>query len=170
MNSDNTRKPGEAIFALILAALSLVALWQAYGISKFEALSAPGSFPMAVAAIMAISALVIAVKTLRAPAAGGGFIYGVVPPFAAMMALMLLIYAVALVPLGFLPTSLAFLTVSIMALHKRGFMRSFAISLISLVVIYIIFRLVFTVLMPEGIVPEREILAFFRNLMTGGAK
>ena len=36
--------------------------------------------------------------------------------------------------------------------------------------IYIVFRLVFTVLLPEGIVPEREILAFFRNLMAGGAE
>lgn len=86
------------------------------------------------------------------------------------MAFMLLLYAVALVPLGFLPTSLIFLTISIMALHKRGFVRAFGISLVSLVVIYIVFRLVFTVLMPEGIVPEREILAFFRNLMAGGSE
>jgi putative tricarboxylic transport membrane protein len=34
-------------------------------------------------------------------------------------------------------------------------------------VIWLVFRLVFTVLMPPGIVPEAKILQFFRNLSRG---
>lgn len=169
MNPDHTRSPGEAIFALSLSALSLAAVWQAYGIAGFEALSSPGAFPMAVAMVMAISSLMITVGTLRSPASTTArFTRDILPPSAAIMTLFILLYAIALRPLGFLPTSLIFLFVSILILGRRGMVFSATVSLFSLIVIYIIFRLVFTVLMPEGIVPEREILAFIGNLFSGG--
>jgi hypothetical protein len=34
--------------------------------------------------------------------------------------------------------------------------------------IYLVFRVIFNVIMPEGIVPEREILAFFGRLLPAG--
>lgn len=170
MNKDMTRKPGEAAFALILSLLSLAAVWHAYGIAGFEALSSPGAFPMAVAAIMVISSLIIAVKTLRAsPESDQSFFRDVLPPAAAMMTMFILLYALALKPLGFLPTSLIFLFVSVLILSRRGLWFSAWVSVLCLVSVYVIFRLVFSVLMPEGIVPEREILAFIGNLF-GGAK
>ena len=169
MNINTKRKPGEAAFALILSLLSLVAVWFAYGIAGFEALSSPGAFPMAVAAVMTVSSLIVAVQTLRTPLDDAiKFSRDVLPPTAAIITLFILLYAIALRPLGFLPTSLVFLFASILMLARRGVVYSAIVSVLSLVLIYVVFRLVFSVLMPEGIVPEREILAFLRSLFGGG--
>lgn len=168
MNKDMTRKPGEVIFALFLSLISLGAVWKAYGIAGFEALSSPGSFPMAVTAIMVISSLIIVVKTLRAkPDHGHTFFKDILPPAAAMMIVFILLYAIALKPLGFLPTSQLFLFVSVLILSRRGIWFSAWVSVLCLASVYVIFRLVFSVLMPEGVVPEREIIAFFANLLRG---
>ena len=63
MRADRTRRPGEGVFTLVLAAISLFLLWSAYGISGFEALSSPGALPMATAATMVVTALIIAAGT-----------------------------------------------------------------------------------------------------------
>ncbi len=171
MSTDRKRQPGEGIFALVLSLISLGAIWQAYGIAGFEALSSPGAFPMAVSLVMVISSLAITVHTLRTPAdTEATFRRDVLPGVAALLTLFILLYAIALKPLGFLPTSLLFLFVSILVLSRRSVLFSLTVSVFSLALIYVIFRLVFTVLMPEGIVPEREILAWFGNLFGGVAK
>lgn len=168
MNPDNTRKPGEAAFALFLSLVSVGALWKAYGIAGFDALSSPGAFPMAVAATMAVSSLIVLVQTLRAPACQTThFARDILPTGAAVMTLFILLYAIALKPLGFLPTSMIFLFASILMLSRRGVFFAAWVSLLCLALIYIIFRLVFSVLMPEGIVPEREILALIENFIAG---
>ncbi|SFD17664.1 tripartite tricarboxylate transporter TctB family protein [Tropicimonas isoalkanivorans] len=171
MGPNNTRKPGEAIFALLLALLSLGALVKAYGISGFEGLSSPGAFPMAAAAVMLLSALVVTVNTLRASRDSDTEMFrDILPANAVMMAGLILLYAIALRPLGFLPTSLIFLFVSTLILAKRGVIFAAVVSVLSLAIIYIVFRLVFSVLMPEGVVPEREILAWIARLASGGAE
>ena len=45
--ASDQRRPGELVFAGLMLAVSLGLFWSAYGISGFEALSAPGSVPMA---------------------------------------------------------------------------------------------------------------------------
>ena len=47
-------------------------------------------------------------------------------------------------------------------------MRRDGLPLGIVALVYSIFRLIFTVLMPPGIVPEGEILAFIRTLFAGG--
>ena len=42
------------------------------------------------------------------------------------------------------------------------------VSAFSLLLVYLVFRIVFTVLMPSGIVPEGEMIQWFRNLFHGG--
>jgi putative tricarboxylic transport membrane protein len=54
-------------------------------------------------------------------------------------------------------------------LAKRGWVWTIAISLGSLAVIWLIFRIVFSVLMPAGIVPEGEFIQLFRDLIAGRA-
>ncbi len=56
---------------------------------------------------------------------------------------------------------------SVLILSRRGLWYSAWVSLVCLAAVYVIFRLVFSVLMPEGIVPEREILAFIAHLFEG---
>jgi hypothetical protein len=43
------------------------------------------------------------------------------------------------------------------------------VALGSLILIWIVFRVVFTVLLPSGILPEAEFIQFFRSLLSGGA-
>ena len=169
MNTPKTRKSGELAFAAFLSIASLVLFYNAYTISGFEALSAPGAIPMATTLVMAVTSILVAVRTVRAKAdAGSRFVVDIMPARIAIVALMLIIYAFALKPVGFLPTSAVFLILAIKYLGKRSWLFSAGIGLLSLFVIYLIFRIVFTVLMPAGIVPEGEMLAWVRALISGG--
>ncbi|MCQ0972113.1 tripartite tricarboxylate transporter TctB family protein [Paracoccus sp. TK19116] len=165
----DTRRPGEAAFTLLLVAFSLFLVWSAFGISGFEALSAPGTVPMATTLIMVITGGIIAWRTVRLPqSVGEAFGRDILPPLLIVMALLLLGYALLLRPLGFLPTSALFLILAIKLLWRQGWMRTLLVSLGALVLIYFVFRIVFTVLMPAGIVPEGEMLQWVRNLIPGG--
>lgn len=163
------RLPGEAVFAGFFLVLSLVMLWSAYGISGFAALSSPGSVPMATTLAMTVAAGLVLAETLKCPSDPQKTIRrDVLPGTILVMAAMLLAYALLLRPLGFLPTSALFLVVSIRILGRRGWTFTLATALGSLVAIYLVFRIVFTVLMPAGIVPEGEILQWIRDLASGG--
>lgn len=59
------RRPGELLFTGAMALGSALLLWNAYGIAGFEALSSPGAVPMAVTAVMLLSAAVIFLQALR---------------------------------------------------------------------------------------------------------
>jgi hypothetical protein len=75
------RQPCEAIFAVVMLLASLVFFWSAFGISGFEALSAPGSVPMATTAMMAASAFLMMPQTFRIPSAKGeSFVASVLCP------------------------------------------------------------------------------------------
>ena len=169
MQAPQTRRPGEAVFATAVAAASIYLLYSAYGISGFEALSAPGAIPMATTLAMSITAIIVLVRTLRTPAnPDGRFLRDVLPRNIIVVVLMLVAYAIALKPLGFLPTSAIFLIGSIKLLGQRSWVFSVGIGLLSLLCIYLVFRIVFTVLMPAGIVPEGQMLALVKSIFVGG--
>lgn len=162
------RRPGETLFALFLVGASLFLLWNAYGISGFTALSGPGAVPMATTAIMVITSIIVLMKTLRLPRALAETIKrDILPPVVIVMALMLVGYGILLKPFGFLPTSALFLIVAIKILGQKSWAFAVTVSLASLVVIWVIFRIVFTVLMPPGILPEAEIIQMLRDLFSG---
>ena len=89
---------------------------------------------------------------------------GILPPAVVLFSLASAIYGILLKPLGFLPTSALFLILAIKFLARRGWVWTLAVSLGSLIVIWLIFRIVFSVLMPAGILPEAEFIQFFRDL------
>lgn len=159
------RRPGELAFGAFLLLASLGLLWSAYGISGFRALSAPGTVPMATTLIMVLSAAIMVVETIRQPLDRAERLsVDILPAKILIVAVLLLAYALLLRPLGFLPTSALFLVVSIRILSNRGWLWTLLVSVGSLLVIWLIFRIVFTVLMPPGIMPEAQIIQFFRNL------
>ena len=172
MQEPQHRKPGEAVFAALVAAASLFLLYTAYGISGFEALSAPGAIPMATTATMLVTSVIVLVKTLgRTPDPAGSFRRDILPVNVAIVAVMLSKWICTVIgdkPLGFLPTSALFLIACIKLLSRRSWAFSIGIGLFSLLAIYLVFRIVFTVLMPAGVVPEGEILAWFRSMFKGG--
>ena len=163
------RRPGEALFAGAFLVLSLAMLWNAYGISGFEQLSAPGTVPMATTFVMVLTAGLVLVSTLRrAPDRHETVRRDILPVLILLMVALLAVYAALLVPLGFLPTSLLFLISAIKLLSKRSWGFTVLVAFASLIVIYLVFRIVFTVLMPPGIVPEGQVLQWFRDLSGRG--
>lgn len=164
------RRPGELGFALFLTAASLFLLYSAYGISEFEALSAPGAIPMATTFVMAVSALLVTVRTSRLPRVTTETLSkDILPGMVILFVAFLILFGLLLKPLGFVPTAALLLTVAIKVLAQKGWGYTLAVSLGSLIAIWIIFRVVFTVLLPAGIVPEAEFIQFFRTLLSGGA-
>ncbi|MBL8587289.1 MAG: tripartite tricarboxylate transporter TctB family protein [Methylobacteriaceae bacterium] len=169
MREGHIRRPGEAVFSILMAAFSLFLLWKAIEIDGFSALSSSGALPMGAAATMVVSAVLIAMKTLKSePDKTETFAVNILPRDVWTGVALIIAYAVLLVPLGFLPTSFLFLFVMTKALSGRSWFFCLWTSAVTLVSIYLVFRVVFAVLMPEGIVPEGQILAWFGKLLSGG--
>lgn len=166
---ESQRRPGELAFGALMLIASLGLLWSAYGISGFEALSAPGAIPMATTFVMVVTTAIVVFKTARLPLDRNETLArDILPGVVLIFAAFLISYGLLLKPLGFLPTSALFLISAIKILARRGWGWTLLVSFGSLALIWIIFRIVFTVLMPAGIVPEAEFIQFFRNLINGG--
>lgn len=164
------RRPGELAFAVFLVLASAGLLFSAYDIAGFRALSSPGAIPMATTAAMLVTAALVLWKTARQPRTQDETLrVAVFPGTVLLMAVLLVGYALLLKPLGFIPASLIFLFIAIKLLSGRSLAFSAAVTIGSVIGIWLIFRIVFTVLMPAGIVPEAEIIQIFRNLFNGGA-
>ena len=164
------RRPGELGFAIFLTLASLFLLYSAYGISGFKALSSPGSVPMATTLVMVVSAVIVALRTSRlSRVAHETLSKDILPIMVILFIGFLIIFGLLLKPLGFVLTAALFLIVAIKVLARKGWGYTLTVALGSLVVIWIVFRVVSTVLLPAGILPEAEFIQFFRNLMSGGA-
>ncbi|NRP95936.1 Tripartite tricarboxylate transporter TctB family protein [Marinobacterium sp. xm-g-59] len=160
-----SNKPGEVIFGFLLVAFSLFLFWQSYSIAQFSALSSPGAFPMAASGLMVITSCIIAVQNLKLPKQEGArFTVDIMPKVVAVTLAMLLIFSVVLETVGFIITAFLFLFATLRYLHKSSWQRSFLLAFMVLVIIYVIFRLIFQVVLPEGFVPEREIMAWIEDL------
>ncbi len=160
------KKPGEDIFALILLVLSVGLFWQAYQIAGFSALSSPGAFPMAASAVMVVAAVIVVLGNRHHGRDESGD--SILPKVVVIFVGLMLAYAVLLSPLGFLPSSFLFLFFGMRLLYRRGWLAAFGLSLVSLIVVYVIFRLVFQVVLPEGVVPERDILSSVSHMFGSG--
>lgn len=150
------RRPGEGLFALLLLLASLGLLHQAYGIAGFSSLSSPGVFPMLATATMAGSLLAVLWQLRRGPAPRergarrrlARFGREILPPTVIVFVGLIVAYMLALERAGFLLSSLVFLFLSIWYLYRRNPLLVAAISLGSLAAIYVVFRYVFSVLLP----------------------
>ncbi|MBS0126724.1 tripartite tricarboxylate transporter TctB family protein [Thetidibacter halocola] len=165
------RRPGELAFALFLLGASAILLWNAYGIAGFEALSSPGAIPMATTAVMVVTAAMVALKTLRMPLDSTETLRrDILPLTVIVFAVLLVAYGLFLRTLGFLPVSAIFLIVAVKYLGRRSWGWTLGVSLAALAITWLIFRIVFSVLMPAGIVPEAEMVQALRSLFQGGAQ
>lgn len=166
------RRPGELLFAAVLTGASAFLLFDAWGIENSfgpNGLSSPRAIPVAATFIMLLSAGLVLVQTARLPKDRAETVLkDILPPVVMLFAALLMAYGLLLRPLGFLPTSALFLITAIKILGRRGWGWTLAVSLGSLLLIWLIFRIVFSVLMPTGILPEAELLQVFRGLIAGG--
>jgi putative tricarboxylic transport membrane protein len=170
MQTKQPRRPGELVFNLIMVLGSLFLLWSAFGISGFEALSAPGAVPMVTSATMLVCAGLILRETLAKSKVTGEKLQRDILPLSVIVTIGAVVgYALLLKPFGFLPTSFVFLLVLIRFLAGYSLVRSALLAAGIVLVVYLIFRIVFTVLMPAGIVPEGEIIAWVKALISVGS-
>jgi putative tricarboxylic transport membrane protein len=167
MQAQEKKQPGETLFGLLMVAVSVFLLWQAYSISGLSKLSSPGTFPMSAAFIMLVFSCVTVVSNYKQKSVKYSFAQfrdAIVPNLVSFMIALILAYAVFLESVGFLVTSFSFLFLAIWVLNKSSMVRTFFLALLSVLVIYVVFRLAFSVVLPEGVVPEGEILAYIAKL------
>jgi hypothetical protein len=167
------KRPGEAVFGWLMLALSVFVLYAAHGISGLTGPSTPGAFPMAAAAAMVVASAVTVFRNAALPASGDGldgFVQQIVPPVLAVFFGLVCLFAVLFDSAGFLIASFVFLFSAIFFLHRRGPLSALTLSLGTLAAIYVVFRLIFQVILPEGVVPERAIIAAVSNLLSGGTR
>lgn len=153
------RRAGESVFGVLLLLFSVLAFVQAYRISGFSSISSAGVFPMAAAGAMILSAAVVVAgnRRMRPPTDTGGaeassrrFFTDVAPPVVLAFIALVVLYMLTLDWLGFVVGSGLFLFGGITLLHRRGLVGGLLISAASLAAIYVVFRLVFSVVLPAG--------------------
>ena len=111
-------------------------------------------FPMLASATMLLSSLVILRDVLSKPAAPEAgparFQREILPVRLIVVVGLILAYVIAMPLLGFVVSSAGFLFLSVWYLWRKGPLVSAVLTLASLAAIYIIFRQVFQVVLPQG--------------------
>lgn len=149
-------RAGENAFAWLMMALSLFVLIQAYLISGFSSISSAGTFPMVAAAIMVVAMAMILLnnRKLTKPDADGlkdelrRAAKQVLPKVFLVYTGVIIGYMLLIQPLHFLPSSFAFLLVSMIYLRGSTVIKSLIISTLTLACIYIVFQYFFRVVLP----------------------
>ena len=157
MHTSHPRLAGELTFMVLLVLVSVFLLWVSYGISSFESLAAPGSFPVVCAATMLITALISTVKTARAKlnlengeSWAQQFVRKVTPLQLVAFTVLIFLYMLGMEYIGFLLASYIFLAASMYLLGSRRVGLNLVISLVVLAAIFIVFRSAFSVVLPAG--------------------
>ncbi len=174
MIGDNTnRQPGESIFALLLLVFSVTAFWQSYAISGFQSLSSAGIFPMLASATMVGASLFILLGGLSKPAtttvevdsthgsesstttaelsSARTFFTTILPVRTIVVIALITAYVIAMPLLGFIIASGLFLFSSFTYLWRKSLLLSLILTLVTLASVYVVFRKLFQVVLPEGI-------------------
>jgi putative tricarboxylic transport membrane protein len=149
-------RAGENLFAWLMMAFSLFVLVQAYLISGFSSISSAGTFPMGAAAIMvaAMALILLDNRKLKKPDADGlkdelqQAVKQVLPKVFLVYTGVIIGYMILIQPLHFLPSSFAFLLVSMIYLKGSTVIKSLIISTLTLACIYIVFQYFFRVVLP----------------------
>lgn len=149
--------PGERWFALVLLVFSVTAFWQSYAISGFTGLSTAGIFPMLASAAMvcAASFILAGIPSLQK---GGVFesrqspgnVQYILPQRIVVLIALITVYVFLMPILGFLVASGLFLFTAFAYLWHKSILISLALTIFSLASVYLIFRKLFQVVLPEG--------------------
>ena len=150
--SDRPRKPGELTFALLLFLVSLTISYFAFNISGLSSMSSTGSIPMLAALFLLFSSLTTLIKTSLMPRSENPLAFTdlITPKLLIFFVSITLAYILIINQLGFLVSSILFLFFSILALYRQGPLLAILISVNALAVIYVIFRVIFKVILPEA--------------------
>ena len=156
MKENRKLRAGENFFAWLMLAFSLFVLIQAYLISGFSSISSPGTFPMGAAAIMVVAMVLVLLNNRKLQKADAdGFTDELRRAAKEVLPLVFLVYTgiiisymILIQPLHFLPSSFAFLLVSMIYLKGSTIIKSLIISTLTLACIYIVFQYFLRVVLP----------------------
>ena len=156
MESKRKLRAGENVFAWLMLALSGFILVQAYLISGFSSIDSPGTFPMGAAAVMVVSSVLVLLKNQRLTKPDAATLRGelqeaaatVVPKVFLLYSAIIIGYMVLIKPLHFLPSSFAFMLISIIYLKGGKPLKALLISTVMLAFIYLVFQYFFRVVLP----------------------
>jgi len=156
MKTDPRLRVGESLFTWLLLGFSLFILVLAYRISGFSSISSPGMFPMLAAAVMVLSiGLALAGNRRKRKPDAAGLLqelnqayHEIFPPLFLIYTAIIVGYMIILQPVHFLPSSFAFLLISMIYLKGAKPLKSLLISGVILGVIYVVFHYFFLVVLP----------------------
>lgn len=156
VRSEN-RRPGELVFALIILVFSVAAFWQSYEISGFAGKTTPGVFPMLASGTLVVSGLLILLSAIKAPAPDTSndsvakqFFREVFSLHHIVLIALVLGYLFLMPWLGFVASSGLFLLIAFQFLWRKNVFVTLLLTAVSLATIYVIFREVFQVVLPQG--------------------
>ena len=147
-------RPGELVFALLIVVFSVAALWQSYSISGFSGKTTPGVFPMIASGVMVISGVVVLMSATQLPAppeGAPGFLAEILTQRHMVVIGLVLAYVLLMPLIGFVASSAVFLFCSFQFLWRKNPLLMLALTGVTLVIIYVVFREVFQVVLPQGI-------------------
>jgi putative tricarboxylic transport membrane protein len=147
------RRPGELVFALLIVVFSAATSWLSYGISGFTGKTTAGVFPMIASGVMMVSSVVILVSATRLPAtpkSSNGFLAEVLTPRHMIMIGYIIAYVLLMPLIGFVASSAVFLFCSFQFLWRKNPLLILVLTGATLAIIYVIFRKVFQVVLPQG--------------------
>ncbi len=144
------RQPGETLFGFLLLLMSLAVMAEGQRLQGFESVSAPGIAPLAAGVVMALSSLVIILRNRALPPASGGFGTRIAPRDVALSVLMIGLYMALLEPIGFHIATFGFLAALILYLRRGGVGFALLVALLSVIAVHVVFRMIFTVVLPQG--------------------
>ena len=149
-------RPVQLIAALVLLILSVTFLVNVFGIRSKDGLdpAGPRFFPFIVCTAWVLLSLAYAVESWRRPATGD------VPEEAKRswfepvgVAVLLVLYAFLVVPLGFLISTVLLFFGAARVLGSRNTVRDLVVSLALVVVVYLAFTRFLDISLPEGVLP-----------------
>ncbi|TBU74513.1 tripartite tricarboxylate transporter TctB family protein [Phytopseudomonas daroniae] len=147
---------GERAFCLALLLASLFILVQAYAIAGLSSISSPGAFPLGISLILVVSATrVLFALRHKQPAACGGwldtlrqFCHLHFPRRVLVFILLATVYLAAIQWASFYVSTFVFLLLSIAYLRNGRLMGALLTSVLSVLLIYLLFTLAFSVYLP----------------------
>jgi hypothetical protein len=143
--AEPTPRPGERLLPFLLLAAAAVVVAEGWRLDGLASPAASGAFPLLAGAVMAGSAVAIALAPRRAADA-----LPMLPARAAAVMALLVAFAAAIPLVGFHPAAFAFLAITIRLLRGHGTLRAVLIAALAVGAVHVVFRLAFTVLLPAG--------------------
>lgn len=154
---------GGRAFLTVLCCFSLAVIYFSTQIYAFGQPSSPATIPFACGLAMFASSVFLMLRSADSPKSGS------VRPLSArgaFFAALSMIYVGVLDTIGFVIATSVFLFASFIALGRRRTTGAAAYALLSVAVIYLLFRIFFLVLLPEGVLPERRLIASLQRLFS----